>query len=504
MARVVDRLWFRLALLLAAIHALLLPVLFGGLLLIMQHGLEDALLDEVRTYGRLLADELELGDVLSSPDRTMMLLDSVILSGRGVFAEVVEGGKVIRSSLNAPGLGYPGQDDLRLDERQDHTYFLSMLINKNERQIVLRLGFDTSSTLEHIQHARHEIELAVLLFLLASIVLGIWLATRMARPMSRLQEAARRIADGDVTSQLTSTSSLHEVRALTEHLEYMRSQLVGMNARLEQKIKEHAATEGQRQELAERLRQQERIASIGTLASGIAHEFNNILTPILLYTQSASDELPAGSAAAEDLHHVLSASRRARQLVSRILTFSREIGDGARAPIKLAALTEEVLQLVRVAVPGNVEVQRALEPDLPDINGDPDLTSQLVMNLCTNAYQAMRDNGGLLRISLTRQADVPDIRVTPGDYVVLEVSDTGHGINEAALPRIFEPFFTTRDIGEGTGLGLFVVHGVATAMGATITVDSKVGQGTRFRVYFPRTPQPLLAQSSPETTRVSL
>jgi signal transduction histidine kinase len=487
MARVsvTNRLWFRLALLLAGIHALLLPLLFGGLLLIMQRGLEDALLDEVRTYGRLLADELELGDALNSPARTVSLLDSVILSGRGVYAEVIDGARDIRSGLNAPGLRYPGKDDLRLSERADHTYFLSILVNHAGRQITLRLGFDTSSTVDRITHARHEIELAILLFLAASVALGIWLAKRLTKPLTSLQTAAARIARGDVTSRLIVPSSLHEIRELTDHLEFMRSELVGTNARLEQKIREHAATEGQRRELAERLRLQERIASIGTLASGIAHEFNNILTPVLLYTQSAFDELPPDSTAADDLRHVLTATRRARQLVGRILTFNRDIGDGAHVPLSLTHLTEEVLQLVRVAVPANVEVQSCFERDLPLVHGDPDLTSQMIMNLCTNAYQAMRAAGGRLNVSVTRVPGAHDPRVAAGDYVVLEVSDTGHGISEGQLPRIFEPFFTTREIGEGTGLGLFVVHGIATAMGATITVDSQLSHGTIFRVHFP-------------------
>jgi signal transduction histidine kinase len=484
MERVANRLWFRLTLVLLGIHAVLLPLLFYGLLVIVQRSLADVFLDEVRTYGRLLADELELGDALSSPARTLTLLDSVILSGQGVYAEVIEGQEHLRSALVSPGLRVPNGDDFVFGGRGDHTYYLSVPVTKGSRQVILRLGFDESGTDERIERARERIFMAVLLFTAASIGMAIWLATRIAQPLTHLQRAAQRIATGDSQSHLEVPSSIHEVRELARHLESMRSELVGTNDRLEREMADRAAAEAQRRSLEERLRHRERIASIGTLAGGIAHEFNNIMTPILLYTQMALDEVKDDTLLADDLRRVVASAHRARQLVTRILTFSREIGSGSSSPVRVGPVVDEVLGLLRAVVPANVEIIRGPGRDDPMIIGDAELIRQLTMNLCTNAYQAMQPAGGVLSVDLTRASQPLDPRVSPGDYLVLEVADTGHGMDEQTRARIFEPFFTTREVGQGSGLGLSVVHGIATGMGATILVDSEPGHGSRFRVYF--------------------
>ncbi len=349
---------------------------------------------------------------------------------------------------------------------------------------MLRLGFEESSTVERIEGARRRILVAVLAFALVSIALALWLATRIAQPMTHLQRAAKRIATGDTKSRLEVSSSIHEVRELTHHLESMRSELVGTNERLAQEMLERAASEGERRSLEDRLRHRDRIASIGTLAGGIAHEFNNIMTPVLLYTQTALDELPADSQIAADLRRVIAAANRARLLVTRILTFSREMGATSSALVRIGPILDEVLALLRAVVPANIEIVCRPVIDDPPIVGDTELIHQLVMNLCTNAYQAMRVTGGVLTVSLSRQQDVTDPRLTRGDYVVLDVTDTGHGMDARTKARIFEPFFTTRDVGEGTGLGLSVVHGIATSMDATITVDSEPFKGSRFQVFF--------------------
>src|SRR5262249_2712551 len=151
-------------------------------------------------------------------------------------------------------------------------------------------------------------------FTLVSVALAIWLATRLARPMTHVQTAARRIASGDVHSRIEFASSVFEVRELTRHLESMRRELVGTNERLAREMLQRAAAEAERRSLEERLRHRERIATVGTLAGGIAHEFNNIMTPILLYAQNALDEVPADGALAEDLRRVISAAHRARSL----------------------------------------------------------------------------------------------------------------------------------------------------------------------------------------------
>ena len=485
MDRLTNRLWFRLTLVVLVIHAVLLPLLFSGLLLIVQRSHADIFVDQVRSYGHLLADELELGDALETPARTRALLDSIILSGRGVYAEVVRDGVSLQSNL-VPfgGAGFAG-DDFEFGDHQDRTYFISIPINRKDVRWVLRLGFDETGTWEHIERARRQILAAFVLFTVVSVALAIWLATRIAKPMSDLQNAARRIATGNFDAHLSAQSSIYEVQELASHLESMRSELVGINARLSREVKERATAEAQRRSLEERLRHSERVATVGTLAGGIAHEFNNIMTPILLYAQTARDEIPETSPAANDLTRVIAAAHRARSLVNRILTFSRDFGTGTNTLVRIGPVVQEALELLRAIVPSNVEIAVDAARDHPAIMGDPGLVHQLVMNLCSNACQAMRVSGGLLSVCVMREREPRDPRVTAGDYVVLEVVDTGHGMDARTRERIFEPFFTTREVGDGTGLGLSVAHGIAASMQAVIVVDSEPGRGARFQVYFP-------------------
>ncbi|HEY7377921.1 MAG TPA: ATP-binding protein [Steroidobacteraceae bacterium] len=485
MVRVTNRLWFRLTSVVLVIHAVLLPLLFFGLLLIVQHSHADIFVDQVRTYGRLLADELELGDALTTPERTVALLDSIILSGQGMFAEVQAGNEPpLRSTLVAPEFGkYPG-DNFEFGDRGDRTYFFSVPIPRKDGQVILRLGFDESAVWDQIHDARNRILLALIVFTVVSVGLAIWLATRIAQPMIRLQNAARSIATGHFDAHLEAGSGIQEVQQLTQHLESMRSELVGINERLSLEIMERAAAEAQRRSLEERLRHSERIATVGTLAGGIAHEFNNIMTPILLYAQAALDDVPETSAPADDLHRVIAAAHRARTLVNRVLTFSRDIQSGPTVPVNVAAVVEEVVALLRAIAPPNIEIVSRIGSPLATIPGDASLVHQLVMNLCTNASQAMRASGGRMTVTLAQRSERSDERVPTGEYVVLEVADTGHGMDAKTLSRIFEPFFTTRDVGEGTGLGLSVVHGIASSMGAVVVADSQPGRGATFRVYF--------------------
>lgn len=480
-----NRLWLRLASVVLVIHAVLVPILFSGLLFIVNRSLADIFIDEVRSYSRLLADELELGDALATPARTRTLLDSIILSGRVVYAEVVENGVSLRSTLTSPDFArFPG-DDFEFGDHHDRTYFLSVPINRAQGSVVLRLGFDEALTWEHIERARERVLLALLAFTLVSVVLAIWLATRIAQPMTQLQRAARRIASGNFDAHLSTQSTIHEVQELARDLESMRSELVGTNERLSREVIERGTAEAERRALEERLRHSERVATVGTLAGGIAHEFNNIMTPILLYAQTALEEVPAHSPATADLTRVIAAAHRARALVNRILAFSRDFQTGPNTLVRIGPVVEEVMALLRAIVPSNIEITVDGSREHPAILGDPSLVHQLVMNLCTNAYQAMRTTGGLLTVRVRRERLSSEPRVPRGDYVVLDVCDTGHGMDERTRSRIFEPFFTTREVGEGTGLGLSVAHGIVTSMGATILVDSEAGRGACFKVYFP-------------------
>lgn len=500
MVKFTNRLWVRLVTVVLLIHAVLLPMLFYGLLFIVQRSHTDLFVSQVRNYSRTLADQFELGDALSSPKQTVALLDSVILSGQGVYAELLDGSQSLRSSLvPADQRDYPG-DDFEFGSHGDDTYFISVPINRGQKSLTLRLGFDESSTVEQIAVAKRRILAAVLAFTALSIATVIWLATRIAAPMTELQNAARRIAGGNYNEHLESTSSIYEVRELNKHLEWMRQELVEANERTRQEMLERVAVDAQRRALEERLRHSERIATVGTLAGGIAHEFNNIMTPILLYSQSVLDELPGDSELHDDLRRVIAAAHRARSLVTRILTFSREMDTSNETAVNVKPIVLEVVALLRAIIPPTIDIIAIDGGDSAVVFGDPNLIHQLVMNLCTNAYQAMRTAGGRLSVSVQNNVKVTDERVPQGNHVLLEVQDTGHGMDAATAKRIFEPFFTTREVGEGTGLGLSVVHGIVTAMGGVIVVDSVLDRGTVIRAYFPAAEQ---RQAQLVTTPVS-
>ncbi|MFA6284268.1 MAG: MASE3 domain-containing protein [Desulfurivibrionaceae bacterium] len=241
--------------------------------------------------------------------------------------------------------------------------------------------------------------------------------------------------------------------------------------------------------LEQQLRQAQKMEAIGTLAGGIAHDFNNILTPVLGYSEIISESLPAGSSLADLAREILKAGRRARDLVKQILTFSRQT-EQERTPLKLQLVIKEALKLLRSSLPSSIEIKQEITTEAM-VLADPTMIHQVLMNLCTNAYHAMRETGGILAVSLTEvEINVDDyvteLHLKPGAYLRLEVSDTGCGMPHHLLERIFEPYFTTKDKGEGTGLGLSVVHGIVTSLGGHVTVYSEPGKGSTFHVYIPK------------------
>jgi PAS domain S-box-containing protein len=244
--------------------------------------------------------------------------------------------------------------------------------------------------------------------------------------------------------------------------------------------------------LESQLRQAQKIEAVGTLAGGIAHDFNNILGIIMGYAEIAELDLSSDSKVKRSINEVLKATRRARDLVRQILTFSRKT-EQERKPLQITPIVKEATKLLRASLPTTIEIRQQIDlwggNDL--VFADPTQIHQVLMNLATNAAHAMRENGGVLRVNLSSvHFDSPDLgkpmELSQGEYIKLTVEDTGHGMDRRIIDRIFDPYFTTKGPGEGTGLGLAVVHGIVKNHGGAITVNSELGKGTAFHVYLPR------------------
>jgi len=257
-----------------------------------------------------------------------------------------------------------------------------------------------------------------------------------------------------------------------------------------------------KEQLEAQLRQSQKMEAIGTLAGGIAHDFNNVLGAILGYGELALQHAGADPSLRRYLDNVLNAAERARLLVERILGFSRS-GLGDRVPVNVEAVVEETLELLEASLPAGIRIDAQLTAGAAAVVGDPTYLHQVTMNLCTNALQAM-EAGGVLTVRL-RRADLREARnlsrgtLEPGSYVQLTVEDSGRGIEPALLERIFDPFFTTKRVGEGTGLGLSVVHGIVADLGGGIAVRSMPGQGTCFEIWLPVTGEAALPAAEPTT-----
>lgn len=254
-------------------------------------------------------------------------------------------------------------------------------------------------------------------------------------------------------------------------------------------ISERKNAEEQRARLEKELRQAQKIQAIGTLAGGIAHDFNNILAAILGNAQLLKLTLSPSHEGHANVSQILVASHRAKDLVQQILAFSRQ-REQSRQVVKLEPLLREAIKLISVSLPPSIQLHLNTRPDLPSVLADPTQIHQVVVNLCTNALHAMREKGGTLELTLAsvllpEESSDSKPNLPPGRYVCLAVADTGHGMSAETLERMYEPFFTTKAVGEGTGLGLAVVHGIVQSNDGAISVTSKVGEGTVFKLYFP-------------------
>jgi PAS domain S-box-containing protein len=247
------------------------------------------------------------------------------------------------------------------------------------------------------------------------------------------------------------------------------------------------------------LRDASKIEAIGTLAGGIAHEFNNSLTAVLGFSELALPLVPADSKAHRHIQQVITAGRKSRELVHQLLTFSQQ-SDQVRRPLSLHSLVKEALKLLRPTIPSWIELRERIAGSTRPISADTTQMHQLILNLVENALHAMRKTGGVLELQLQDKEFAADQvtssgRLAAGCYACLTVRDSGEGMEPEVASRIFDPFFTTKPLGEGRGMGLSVVHGIVTAHGGTVLVESQIGVGTTVSVYLPALPP--RASSSP-------
>jgi PAS domain S-box-containing protein len=253
-------------------------------------------------------------------------------------------------------------------------------------------------------------------------------------------------------------------------------------------ISERIRAQEEKAKLQAQLRQAQKMEALGTLAGGIAHDFNNILTPISGHAEIALFKIGRDNDAVKNLKGIIQAVDRARGLVRQVLSFSRQESE-EKQPLQLHTILKEALRLLRASLPTTIDIQQNIGR-CGAVLANATQIHQILMNLCTNAGHAMREKGGVLEVSLTeveiRAGDLAEyLNMKPGSYVRLTISDTGHGMTGEVLDRIFEPYFTTKKEGEGTGMGLSVVHGIVKGHDGDIKVYSEAGKGTTFNIYLP-------------------
>jgi two-component system NtrC family sensor kinase len=344
--------------------------------------------------------------------------------------------------------------------------------------------------------------LSILFALGVGLIASLLVRRLISAPLNDLGAGAKRLASGDLEHAIPvrSADELGQLagsfNAMTTALKKSEQQLREWAHTLEEKVE--ARTRELRIAQAETLRG-EKLASVGLLAAGIAHELNNPLTGVLTFSHLVREKMPEGSTEAEDMDLVIRETRRCASIIRRLLDFARE-----KAPeqkyVDLNQVIEDTVSIVDVqARVRDIEIRLELDRELPKVWADADLVKQVVMNMLVNAQQAIEGGGSITvqsrRCKAPRSAE-PGAAAVP--MVELVITDTGCGIPEKDLQRIFDPFFTSKEVGKGTGLGLSVSHGIVAAHGGSIEVQSRVGAGSTFRVYLPIDPSAAEAEQQPE------
>ena len=339
----------------------------------------------------------------------------------------------------------------------------------------IRLGFSLQQAYERIAQTRRALCLLSLGAIACGTLLAVLLAMRVSRPIGQLVAGAQAFARG-AYEQSVRVNTIDEFGYLARTFEQMMHEI------------SHDMREQER--LKAQLHQAQKMEAIGTMAGGIAHDFNNMLGAIIGFTELAFYELPPDSPVRKRLQEVRTAGTRAKDLVRQLLTFSRQ-HEQTRQPLYLHVIVQEVQRLLHASLPSTITFQQDLDKDAGMVLADPTQIHQVLLNLCTNAEYAMRDTSGILEVRVHNvevdaalAAQYPALHLGP--HVCLSVRDTGPGIPLEVVDRIFDPFFTTKPIGEGTGMGLAMVHGIVTGHDGVLTVESRLGVGTTFTLYLPQ------------------
>jgi signal transduction histidine kinase len=296
------------------------------------------------------------------------------------------------------------------------------------------------------------------------------------------------VSHSNVTKLKLAEEELIEYRNYLETLVKDRTmELEEKNKKLGEEITEKERLEVEKQKVEAQLMQSQKIEAMGSFAGGIAHDINNILSPIVINIELLLDDAEPGTKHYEMLKQTLDSAYRQRDLVKQILSFSRQ-GAQKMSPISMTPLLENTLNFARSTLPSTIDIRHSIDAPLDTVMGDSTQMQQVIMNLLRNAADALVSQEGIIEVSL---ADVhmdggpvcPGEK--PGEYLELTVRDTGQGMPPEVIDRVFDPFFTTKSIGKGTGLGLSVVHGIVKNHGGTIAAESKEGEGSRFTVLLP-------------------
>lgn len=352
----------------------------------------------------------------------------------------------------------------------------------------IRLGFSLQQAYERVAQTRRSLYILSLGAIVCGTFLAIVLARRVSRPIRLLVQGAQAFARGAYG---------HAIRVETH------DELAYLARTFEQMMQAIMRDVSERQRLEAHLQQAQKMEAIGTLAGGIAHDFNNVLAIMMGYTQVALHGEPADRSKRQALQEVLTAGNRAKDMVQQILRFSRQ-HEQERQRLSLHLIAQEVVRFLRVSLPSTIEIRQDLSKDAGMVLADPTQLHQVLMNLSVNAEHAMRDTGGILEIRIDSvAADDAAVQAHPAleakPHVRLCVRDTGCGIPPEVVEKIFDPFFTTKPIGEGTGMGLAMVHGIVNRHGGVIAVESQPGAGTTFTIYLPQVEEVVKAEPSAPT-----